>query len=119
MISLKKIQQFCQDTQLIEPRQSELRLQCLEFWQLPDRSRTAPQRSEAKVKFIELTKGENYGMWGSSGWQALISLFKFQDPGFHHKYTEHKMKKNHIQNAICSPAMNFISLNSLLFIPGL
>ncbi|XP_045121975.1 cap-specific mRNA (nucleoside-2'-O-)-methyltransferase 1-like [Portunus trituberculatus] len=60
MISLKKIQQFCQDTQLIEPRQSDLRHQCLEHWHLPDRSRTAPQRSEAKIKFIELTKGENY-----------------------------------------------------------
>ncbi|KAK8396816.1 hypothetical protein O3P69_005052 [Scylla paramamosain] len=60
MISLRKIQQFCQDTQLIEPRQSDLRHQCLEHWHLPDRSRTAPQRSEAKVKFTELTKGENY-----------------------------------------------------------
>lgn len=53
---------YCQDTQLIEPRQAELRSQCLELWQLPDRTRTAPQRSEAKVKFMELLNGENPGM---------------------------------------------------------
>ncbi|KAG7162210.1 Cap-specific mRNA (nucleoside-2'-O-)-methyltransferase 1-like [Homarus americanus] len=60
MISLRKIQVFCQDTQMIEPKQSELRLECLNLWQLPDRTRTAPQRTEAKVKFIELIEGENY-----------------------------------------------------------
>ncbi|KAK7072367.1 Cap-specific mRNA (nucleoside-2'-O-)-methyltransferase 1 [Halocaridina rubra] len=59
LVSLKKIQVYCQDTQLIEPRQAELRHQCLNHWQLPDRSRTAPQRVEAKVKFNELTQGEN------------------------------------------------------------
>ena len=75
MISLRKIQQFCQDTQLIEPRQSDLRQQCLEHWHLPDRSRTAPQRSEAKIKFIELTKGENYGELGDGG--LCLSLFLF------------------------------------------
>lgn len=60
MVSLRKIQVFCQDTQMIETRQSDLRLRCLDLWQLPDRSRTAPQRSEAKVKFLELIEGENY-----------------------------------------------------------
>lgn len=59
IVSLRKIQVYCQDTQLIEPRQAELRSQCLELWQLPDRTRTAPQRSEAKVKFMELLNGEN------------------------------------------------------------
>lgn len=62
IISLRKIQMYCQDTQLIEPRQAELRSQCLELWQLPDRTRTAPQRSEAKVKFMELLNGENPGI---------------------------------------------------------
>lgn len=59
MVSLRKIQVYCQDTQLIEPRQAELRLECLSHWQLPDRSRVAPQRAEAKIKFVELMKGEN------------------------------------------------------------
>lgn len=59
MVSLRKIQIFCQDTQMIETRQSDLRIKSLELWQLPDRTRIAPQRSEAKVKFVELIDGEN------------------------------------------------------------
>ncbi|XP_069191873.1 cap-specific mRNA (nucleoside-2'-O-)-methyltransferase 1 isoform X2 [Procambarus clarkii] len=73
MVSLRKIQIFCQDTQMIETRQSELRIQCLNLWQCPDRTRTVPQRSEAKVKFVELIDGENYEYMSKSPEDLTIS----------------------------------------------
>ncbi|XP_066961198.1 cap-specific mRNA (nucleoside-2'-O-)-methyltransferase 1 [Macrobrachium rosenbergii] len=76
MVSLRKIQVYCQDTQLIEPRQAELRLECLRRWQLPDRTRTAPQRVEAKVKFVELMKGDNYDYMMQSPEDLHLENFK-------------------------------------------
>lgn len=72
IVSLRKIQVYCQDTQLIETRQAALRSECLELWQLPDKTRTAPRRSEAKVKFMELLNGENPGMSHTKLYDSFI-----------------------------------------------
>lgn len=59
IIGLRKIQAFCRDLDLIDDRQTELRSKSLERWGLPDKARTAPVRSEAKVKFTQLMTGED------------------------------------------------------------
>lgn len=38
---LAKIAAYCDDTNLLERRQKELRQQCLEFWKIPDKLRSA------------------------------------------------------------------------------
>ncbi|KAK3860428.1 hypothetical protein Pcinc_033526 [Petrolisthes cinctipes] len=60
IIGLRKIQTFCRDTQLVESRQSELRLQSLAHWKLPDQSRVAPQRSQPADKFSKLHGSEPF-----------------------------------------------------------
>lgn len=44
VVNLAKIAAFCKDVDLREDRQSELKKQCLEFWNVPDKARTAPSR---------------------------------------------------------------------------
>ena len=61
IVGLNKIKAFAQDTSLIEERQGELRTRCLQFWELPDKSRIAPHRGDAKLKFKELIEPESTG----------------------------------------------------------
>lgn len=42
IVGLMKIAAYCQDTELLETRQSEIRMQCLQAWRLPDESRKKP-----------------------------------------------------------------------------
>ena len=44
VVNLAKIAAFCKDVTLREDRQSELKKQSLEFWNVPDKARTAPPR---------------------------------------------------------------------------
>jgi len=54
MVNLAKIAAFCKDVTLREDRQSELRKQCLDFWKIPDKARTAPPRIGPNDKANEL-----------------------------------------------------------------
>ncbi|XP_013416099.1 cap-specific mRNA (nucleoside-2'-O-)-methyltransferase 1 [Lingula anatina] len=58
-LNLAKIQAFAKNPDLYEERQSLMRAECLETWQIPDSVRTAASKVEAKTKFKELIKGEN------------------------------------------------------------
>uniref|UniRef100_A0A8D0HE87 Cap-specific mRNA (nucleoside-2'-O-)-methyltransferase 1 n=1 Tax=Sphenodon punctatus TaxID=8508 RepID=A0A8D0HE87_SPHPU len=42
---------------LSEPRQAEIRKECLRLWGIPDQARVAPSSSDPKSKFFELTQG--------------------------------------------------------------
>ncbi|NWR70974.1 CMTR1 methyltransferase, partial [Centropus unirufus] len=55
--ALAKIRAFVQDTTLIEPRQAEIRKECLQLWGIPDQARVAPSSSDPKSKFFELIQG--------------------------------------------------------------
>ncbi|XP_008053691.1 cap-specific mRNA (nucleoside-2'-O-)-methyltransferase 1-like, partial [Carlito syrichta] len=42
---------------LSEPRQAEIRKECLRLWGIPDQARVAPSFSDPKSKFFELIQG--------------------------------------------------------------
>lgn len=52
IIGLRKITAYCNNTQLKEVRQSEIRKKCLELWDLPDKLRQAPENKSVE-KFLE------------------------------------------------------------------
>jgi cap1 methyltransferase len=59
IINLIKIRSFCQDFNLLETRQSEMKRKCLEFWQVPDKNRTAPKFKNPDEKARELLQVAN------------------------------------------------------------
>ncbi|XP_063161020.1 cap-specific mRNA (nucleoside-2'-O-)-methyltransferase 1 isoform X2 [Candoia aspera] len=54
--ALAKIRAFVQDTTLNEPRQADIRKECLRLWGIPDQARVAPSSSDPLSKFYELTQ---------------------------------------------------------------
>nr|XP_050847313.1 cap-specific mRNA (nucleoside-2'-O-)-methyltransferase 1 [Vespula vulgaris] len=56
IIGLLKIAAFCEDNTLFEPRQADMRRQCLEYWELPDESRTVPAFCKPQDKIKHLIK---------------------------------------------------------------
>ncbi|XP_036919166.1 cap-specific mRNA (nucleoside-2'-O-)-methyltransferase 1 isoform X3 [Sturnira hondurensis] len=61
--ALAKIHAFVQDTTLSEPRQAEIRKQCLRLWEIPDQARVAPSSSDPKSKFFELIQKSQIYTW--------------------------------------------------------
>ncbi|KAL8185643.1 UNVERIFIED_CONTAM: Cap-specific mRNA (nucleoside-2'-O-)-methyltransferase 1, partial [Gekko kuhli] len=57
--ALAKIRAFVQDTTLSEPRQADIRKECLRLWGIPDQARIAPSSSDPKSKFFELIQGDD------------------------------------------------------------
>uniref|UniRef100_A0A672HPJ1 Cap-specific mRNA (nucleoside-2'-O-)-methyltransferase 1 n=1 Tax=Salarias fasciatus TaxID=181472 RepID=A0A672HPJ1_SALFA len=57
--ALAKIHAFVVDPTLSEPRQADIRKECLKLWAVPDKARVAPASSDAKSKFYELIKGSD------------------------------------------------------------
>ncbi|KAI4873372.1 hypothetical protein NFI96_022165 [Prochilodus magdalenae] len=55
--ALSKIHAYVRDTTLSEPRQADIRKECLKLWGVPDQARVAPASSDPKSKFYELVKG--------------------------------------------------------------
>ncbi|XP_030642918.1 cap-specific mRNA (nucleoside-2'-O-)-methyltransferase 1 [Chanos chanos] len=55
--ALAKIHAYVLDTTLSEPRQAEIRKECLKLWGIPDKARVTPATSDPKSKFYELVKG--------------------------------------------------------------
>ncbi|KAM9445248.1 cap-specific mRNA (nucleoside-2'-O-)-methyltransferase 1 [Clarias gariepinus] len=52
--ALAKIHAFVRDTTLSEPRQADIRKECLRLWGIPDQVRVAPSSLDPKSKFHEL-----------------------------------------------------------------
>ncbi|GBM25579.1 Cap-specific mRNA (nucleoside-2'-O-)-methyltransferase 1, partial [Araneus ventricosus] len=59
IIHLDKIRVFAQNTNLHEEKQSDIRKECLAFWKIPDKARSAPPRCEPGVAYKQLMQGEN------------------------------------------------------------
>jgi hypothetical protein len=73
VVNLVKIAAFCKDTNLAEPQQAELKRQCLSYWEVPDKARTAPPRVSPEVKCNEILKKTQAG---SSGGETHAFLQK-------------------------------------------
>lgn len=70
-MNLVKIAAFCKDTNLVESQQAELKRQCLSYWEVPDRARTAPPRVSPEAKCNEILKKTKVG---SSGGRTMSAL---------------------------------------------
>uniref|UniRef100_A0A3Q4BLC1 Cap-specific mRNA (nucleoside-2'-O-)-methyltransferase 1 n=1 Tax=Mola mola TaxID=94237 RepID=A0A3Q4BLC1_MOLML len=57
--SLAKIHAYVVDPTLSEPRQADIRKECLKLWGVPDKARVAPASSDPKSKFYELVKNSD------------------------------------------------------------
>ncbi|XP_068609863.1 cap-specific mRNA (nucleoside-2'-O-)-methyltransferase 1 [Brachionichthys hirsutus] len=57
--ALAKIQAFVVDPTLSEPRQADIRKECLKLWRVPDKARVAPASADPKSKFYELVKNSD------------------------------------------------------------
>lgn len=60
IISLCKIAAFCEDNTLVEVKQADMRKECLEYWQLPDESRTIPRHMKPKDVLNTLVKDTSF-----------------------------------------------------------
>ncbi|XP_011690873.1 PREDICTED: cap-specific mRNA (nucleoside-2'-O-)-methyltransferase 1 isoform X1 [Wasmannia auropunctata] len=54
LVNLLKIAAFCEDETLIEPKQADMRKECLKHWQLPDKTRVRPRVSKPQDKALEI-----------------------------------------------------------------
>ncbi|XP_061602599.1 cap-specific mRNA (nucleoside-2'-O-)-methyltransferase 1 isoform X1 [Cololabis saira] len=54
--ALAKIHAFVVEPTLAEPKQADIRKECLKLWGVPDKARVAPSPSDPKSKFYELIK---------------------------------------------------------------
>ncbi|XP_036943009.1 cap-specific mRNA (nucleoside-2'-O-)-methyltransferase 1 [Acanthopagrus latus] len=57
--ALAKIHAYVIDPTLSEPRQADIRKECLKVWGVPDKARVAPGSSDPKTKFYELIKNSD------------------------------------------------------------
>lgn len=57
--ALAKIHAFVVEQTLAEPRQAEIRKECLKLWGVPDKARVTPASSDPKTKFYELLKNSD------------------------------------------------------------
>ena len=57
---LCKIAAFCEDNTLVETKQADMRKQCLEYWKLPDETRTIPRHTNPKDKLNTLLKDTSF-----------------------------------------------------------
>ncbi|KAJ4444703.1 hypothetical protein ANN_06500 [Periplaneta americana] len=64
VVNLVKIAAFCRDTNLTEPQQAEMKRQCLSYWEIPDKLRTAPPRVAPDAKCDEILKKSKSGTSG-------------------------------------------------------
>ncbi|KAM3861158.1 cap-specific mRNA (nucleoside-2'-O-)-methyltransferase 1 [Diretmus argenteus] len=57
--ALAKIHAYVLDPSLSEPRQADIRKECLKLWGIPDKARVTPASSDPKSKFYELVKSSD------------------------------------------------------------
>uniref|UniRef100_A0A673M9C0 Cap-specific mRNA (nucleoside-2'-O-)-methyltransferase 1 n=1 Tax=Sinocyclocheilus rhinocerous TaxID=307959 RepID=A0A673M9C0_9TELE len=63
--ALAKIHAYVRDTTLFEPRQADIRKECLKLWGIPDKARVTHPTSDPKAKFSELVKGSDMDSFSS------------------------------------------------------
>uniref|UniRef100_A0A8C5MK83 Cap-specific mRNA (nucleoside-2'-O-)-methyltransferase 1 n=1 Tax=Leptobrachium leishanense TaxID=445787 RepID=A0A8C5MK83_9ANUR len=63
--ALAKIHAFVQESTLNEPRQADIRKQCLKLWGIPDQARVAPTNTDAKTKFFHLIQSRDIDVFNS------------------------------------------------------
>ncbi|XP_050952937.1 cap-specific mRNA (nucleoside-2'-O-)-methyltransferase 1 [Labeo rohita] len=63
--ALAKIHAYVRDTTLFEPRQADIRKECLKLWGIPDKARVTPSSADPKTKFYELVKGSDMDSFSS------------------------------------------------------
>ncbi|XP_049768155.1 cap-specific mRNA (nucleoside-2'-O-)-methyltransferase 1 [Schistocerca cancellata] len=76
VVNLVKIAAFCRDTNLTESRQSDIRRECLRYWDIPDKSRTAPPFVSPSIKCEELLKKAGTSLLSDSGTELLPSVLE-------------------------------------------
>lgn len=59
IVNLLKIAAFCEDPTLIEPKQADMRKECLKYWNLPDKTRVRPQMSKPQDKVQEILSSDS------------------------------------------------------------
>jgi cap1 methyltransferase len=64
VVNLVKIAAFCRDTNLVEAQQADMKRQCLSYWEVPDKVRTAPPRVAPEAKCDEILKKIKAGTSG-------------------------------------------------------
>ncbi|XP_071388376.1 cap-specific mRNA (nucleoside-2'-O-)-methyltransferase 1 [Centroberyx affinis] len=57
--ALAKIHAYVLDPALSEPRQADIRKECMKLWGIPDKARVTPASSDPRSKFFELMKGSD------------------------------------------------------------
>ncbi|XP_076612888.1 cap-specific mRNA (nucleoside-2'-O-)-methyltransferase 1 [Chaetodon auriga] len=57
--ALAKIHAYVMDPSLSEPKQADIRKECLKIWGVPDKARVTPASSDPKSKFYELVKNSD------------------------------------------------------------
>ncbi|XP_029902805.1 cap-specific mRNA (nucleoside-2'-O-)-methyltransferase 1 [Myripristis murdjan] len=57
--ALAKIHAYVLDPALSEPKQADIRKECLKLWGIPDKARVTPASSDPKSKFYELIKSSD------------------------------------------------------------
>ncbi|CAH2256276.1 cap-specific mRNA (nucleoside-2 -O-)-methyltransferase 1, partial [Pelobates cultripes] len=57
--ALAKIHAFVQTSTLNEPRQADIRKECLKLWGIPDQARVAPMNTDPKTKFFQLIQSRD------------------------------------------------------------
>lgn len=60
VVGLQKIAAFCEDTTLVETKQADMRRGCLEYWEIPDHSRTAPGYMKPSERLNRLLASSSY-----------------------------------------------------------
>lgn len=77
VIALSKIQAYCKNSNLHDPRQADMREMCLKRWKIPDEVRTAPDRTEsAQARFTKLTNMSDADFWSPPSKLTLDNLEK-------------------------------------------
>ncbi|EZA47486.1 hypothetical protein DMN91_005318 [Ooceraea biroi] len=54
IVGLLKIAAFCEDPTLTEPKQAAMRKECLEYWDIPNKTRVRPQNVKPQDKIREI-----------------------------------------------------------------
>lgn len=54
IVGLLKIAAFCEDPTLSEPKQADMRKECLEYWDIPNKTRVRPQNVKPQDKIREI-----------------------------------------------------------------
>ncbi|XP_072753368.1 cap-specific mRNA (nucleoside-2'-O-)-methyltransferase 1 [Anoplolepis gracilipes] len=73
IMGLLKIAAFCEDPMLTEPKQADMRKECLNYWKIPNKTRVRPQIVRPQDKIWEILSNEEKSCLFGSEAQKLKS----------------------------------------------